>query len=550
METTGSGPYAAVFEPHETGGSYLVLSLDALKTPVGVSLDTPSTLSDSGNGADYILITSRNLGWDGGAARPWLRDLLSFRGGQGLRVKGVDIEEIYDEFSYGIPTPQAIKDFLGYAYTHWVRPAPQYVLLVGKGSYDYKDNLGLGTVSFVPVYLTVTDYLGETISDDWFVEISGEDAIPEMAIGRLPAETADQAETMVGKILAYERAPNTKTWEKKVLLVADNKTQDYEAVFETMNEDLVSLIPAGFSDPFRGYLGDYVTAQALTSDLKERIDQGALIVHYSGHGSTQIWANESIFSIDAYSGRNDVAELTNGDRLPFFVSMSCLTGYFAYPEAWDFPSLVEALLEAEGKGAVACLMPTGMTETDGQEVLDRGLFDAIFTQDIRALGQAVCLAKETLLANGSSYRDVAETFLFFGDPAMELKVPLPRRPVGLVAQGEDGAVALSWQPALDSSGGPVSGYNLYRSTQGGPSLRVNTSLITDTRFVDGGLTNGTPYAYGVTSVDSDGLESVRSQEASGTPEAPATPEPPPAPATPATDPESSSGCFIARAMGR
>jgi hypothetical protein len=234
-----------------------------------------------------------------------------------------------------------------------------------------------------------------------------------------------------------------------------------------------------------------------------------------------------------------VADLTNGEKLPLFVSMSCLTGYFADPDTWDFPSLAEILLRSEGKGAVAAFMSTGTTGTGGQHILDAALFDAIFTEDIRTLGPAVSAGKQTLLANGGSqYEELSETFLLFGDPAMTLKIHIPRRPSGVVVQVQAGGVALSWEGATDSNGGAVSGYNLYRSTtSGGEYTKVNTSLITraaynnaglekaNTSLITGsvyndtGLEEGTTYYYVVTSVDSDGYESARSREVSVTPAA-------------------------------
>jgi len=547
ISETGS-PYTATFEPPSGAETtYLVVSGDGVKSPVAITKDRPSTLSASQNGADYIVITHRELGWDGDVAKPWLTELLQLREAQGLRVMAVDMEDIYDEFSYGLSSPQAVKDFLTHAYQNWARPALRYVLLVGDGSFDPKDHYGTGETSFVPPYLTVTEHMGETISEDWLVRLSGDDAMADLFIGRLPADSPEQAALMVNKIHDYETSPNTKDWEKTLLLISDNQTQDYESAFEEMNETVASLVPSGFSSPLRGYLGDYCpvvetcSAAPLTQDLTDWITTGALVVHYSGHGSTQIWAHEHIFDKD------DVSALANGDRLPFFVSMSCLTGYFANPEAefLNLPtSLAEVLLLASGKGAVAAFMPSGMTATDGQEIMDRALFEAIFTQDIRTLGEAIAHAKETLLAQGSQYEDVSETFLLFGDPAMALKVPLPHRPQGLSTQGHLAGVLLSWNAATDCDGGPVSGYNLYRSTTpGGNYTKVNTSLITASQYDDTSVANGTTYHYVVTSVDAQDYESVHSQEASGS--------------TQSTNPPASEsggggggGCFINTVAGK
>jgi hypothetical protein len=116
------GSYTLDCEPQTGAGvhTYYALATDRAKTPVGISEDEASSLSATANSADYILITHRDLGWDvNGDPYSWLSDLVAFRQAQDLRVTVVDVEDIYDEFTYGIVTPQAIKDFLSYAYANW-----------------------------------------------------------------------------------------------------------------------------------------------------------------------------------------------------------------------------------------------------------------------------------------------------------------------------------------------------------------------------------------------------------------------------------------------
>jgi hypothetical protein len=207
---------------------------------------------------------------------------------------------------------------------------------------------------------------------------------------------------------------------------------------------------------------------------------------------------------------------------------------------------MEALLRTEDKGAVGAFMPTGRTTTTGQQILDTALFDAIFRQDMRTLGEAVSSAKQTLLANGEAFEDHSTTFLLFADPAMDLKVPLPRRPSGLSAEGQDNVVALQWESAKDSNGADVSGYNLYRSTTaGGGYTKVNTSLITATEYTDSSVVNGIRYYYVVTSVDGDGDESVKSQEVSAMPLVPRA-----AGTLGAGSSGGGGGCFISTVSGR
>jgi hypothetical protein len=319
---------------------------------------------------------------------------------------------------------------------------------------------------------------------------------------------------MVEKIIYYEQQQLQKDWRQNVLLVADDHSDDYEAVFETINEDAIALLPSKMV-PLRGYLASS-TPLAIANFIVSTIGTGALIVNYSGHGGLQSWADETLFAT------TDVDGLGNFGKYPFVVSMSCLTGNFG--TVWasgEVASLAETLLRAEAKGAVAALMPTGLSTTGGQHILNTALFEALFVDDIRELGAAILSAKQTLLANGggAEYEQISQTFLLFGDPATALRIPLPRMPKNVsVLRLSEGQVRIRWDAALDSNGNPVAGYNIYRaSAPAGPYSKLNTQLITTTQFIDSsgalsissGSGGGSTY-YAVTSEDGDGDESVQS----------------------------------------
>ncbi len=552
---SGSGPYSLEVEPTVTVGNrtYLAVASAAIPTPAAAVEDTASSLREPAEGADWILITSTALGWDGsGDLNGWVEELVTLRRAQGLRCAVVDVTDIFDEFGYGFATPAAIRAFLSHAYANWPRPAPRYVLIVGDATYDFKNNWNLSPapVNHVPAWLIATTYLGETATDERYVQFSADGGLAQMAIGRLPAATLTQAEAMAAKIVSYETAANTKSWQRRVVLAADNRIDDWEAVFETMGEDAAALLPAGMESPQRFYLAEYeneqLAATDLTADLLPAINAGALIVYYSGHGSLNLWATERMIDNRGGAYRDDVDSLSNTGRYPFVVNMACLSGYFLYPFAGtSWQSLAEGFMRAAEAGAVAALMPTAMTAADGQQVLSNALFEALFAEDQRRLGDALGAARQALLANsGVATQETADTFMLFGDPATVLQVPLPRRPSGLSAARQGAVVMLSWQPALDADGAPVAGYHIYRRAAGETSFRrltqapLNALAFTDTPAT--GLAAQGSWQYALTSVDGDGLESVLSQVAALTP----NPDQENEPLQSATGSGSGGGCFV------
>ena len=260
-----------------------------------------------------------------------------------------------------------------------------------------------------------------------------------------------------------------------------------------------------------------------------------MIVNYSGHGGLKTWATESIFE------DTDVPDLDNSGMYPFVIGMSCLTGNFGYVSSVNgtVPSLAETLLLADAEGAVAALMPTAMTTTSGQHILNTALFEAFFSDDIRELGPAILAAKQVLLASGSAeYEKISQTFLLFGDPALALKIPLPRMPTGVEAYRESNGVRISWNAALDSNGNAVAGYHVYRaSSPAGPYSKISSALVSGTEFIDtsGGVGadaggGSGSYYYAVSSEDGDGDESAQSLGIS--------------PASIASSAGSVAGCFV------
>ena len=404
--------------PHEltftdtVGGSpeYLAQSRALYKTVRGIVVDNPSNLQSGSNEADYILITPSEF-W---AAAGTLTD---YRAGQGLRAVRVDVQDIYDEFNYGIVSANAIHDFLKYTYENWDGVAPSYVVLLGDGNYDPKNYEDSSKTSYIPPYLASVDpWMGETAGDNRYVTVSGADTMPDMMLGRLAVNSADEAEDIVDKIIAYEANPS-EPWQNQVLAVADNA--DTGGNFPQLSDNLLA---ASLAAPFtaeRVYLSvpPNVSPSNARTAIQNHINSGKLIVNFIGHGAYNQWAGEGLLT------SSDISSLANGNKLPIMLAMACNDGYYIYPQ--NYPkadAMAEALTRAQGKGAIASWSATALGLSSGHSPLNQGFMETLLIDENVRLGQATQAGKLRLWSTNSNL-DLLDTFLLFGDPALVVKRP-------------------------------------------------------------------------------------------------------------------------------
>jgi hypothetical protein len=380
----------------EAGGRYLVVSPEAVLAP---ELETVSAsrLKSSGNGADYVVLGPRDLLE---AAKP----LLELRRRQGLRSRGVPIEEVDSEFGFGESRPEAVKEFLSFAAHHWQKPAPRYVLLLGDASYDFKDYLGTGVRNQVPPWMVKTSYLW-TASDAGYAAVHGEDDLPDLAIGRLPAKSVEEARVMVAKVLAYEETGSLS--HGPVILVADNP--DGAGDFEGDAEGIALGVLAS-RNPQRIYLGQLGT-EATRGAIEDAFDEGASLLSYLGHGGIQLWANENIFN------GSQVPSLRPQSRQPFVLTLNCLNGYFHFPY---FNSLAEELVKADGKGAIAAFSPSGLSLNEPAQIFHEALLRELLSGKHERLGDAVLAAQASYAASGA-FPELLSIYHLLGDPALKVR---------------------------------------------------------------------------------------------------------------------------------
>ncbi len=539
---SGVDPYSVSFgDTVATSSRYIALTPTARKTVSGiekviyqVSLYTPLDLLYLGNEADYIIITHVDF-WSEAVELAEYRD-------NDHRVAVIDVQQIYDQFNGGLMSAESIRDFLAYAYSNWTAPAPMFVVLYGDGSADMRLYKNFNP-TYIPPFLRLTDIdLGETAAQNRFVTLTGDDILPDMHIGRLPANTVEEAQSMLQKIVAYETECQCNGWNYNTLFVADDLEggggdfREYsnrvaDGNFPAPN-DTVKVVPAAYNIT-KIYLGDTCDPTNPNPSVECRADiidtlnnEGALFVSYVGHSTKTYWAVEKLFD------KGSIDSLVNAPCLPIMVSMTCLEGSFHDPAV---ESLAEYAVRRPDDGAIASWTPTGFGLVTGHDLLEQGLMLAMLHDEVMELGAAITEAKNFLYdethdplespGTVGQYDDLLDSFILLGDPGLLVKtdavcseIPTAVTLESAQAKAHTEGTQISWRTASETD---VLGFNIWRQPQSQSpdersrsAAKVNDELIfarrsgtvlgADYTLLDVTTVPGTSYQYELEVLHVDG----------------------------------------------
>jgi len=421
VTTNGPGSYSVTFESTQDDNErYFIAAVgddDVFFQPLNISYYEPQDYS-SLSGVDYVFITHQEL-------MNATQTLANYRESQGLSTMVVDINELYNQFNYGIYHPIAIKSFLAYTFDNWSVP-PSYALLVGGGHWNMLGHQGWSTnyeggPIFIPPNLAFVDpWQGEVDSANLLATVVGDDILPDLAIGLMPVNNSADLNVAIDKIISFE-SQSRQDWHQNILFVADN-VPDAAGDFVESSENIINNNLSIFYEPIRIYENDfncssaytpacYAATNAITSTINFT---GALFVNYTGHGDPGNWSDEKVFNT------SHLPTLNNSSKLSIFLDLTCLTGYWYHPNPGT-RSLAVELLILEDAGAVSTFSPTGLGVGQGHEILNAGFYDALFKSGIETLGGATIQAKVNLFNSGSHF-DLINTFTVFGDPALGLPI--------------------------------------------------------------------------------------------------------------------------------
>lgn len=381
-----------------------------------LSLVNWQNLQSTQNEATYLIITHQDFRTE--AER--LAQFYSSR--DGITVKVIDIDDVYNEFSYGLHDVLAIRDFLYYARENWNQQTEktEYALLFGDGHWDYRGKYADASPLKIPTFESsywVSD--GYVMSDDFFGYFLDADQktmnrnYPQIAIGRIPAQTLKEARTTIDKIITFQTRNNDDYWRQRLIISADDEfniqyPNSPEPIHTINTETLIVPKLPGFALLNKIYLMNYstVTKNQARVDLKRSLNEGSLLFNWVGHGSWERLAHETIFQ-----GSEDIPQLTNLNRYFLFYAAACDVGRYDMLNGY---SLAERILLQPQAGAIAAVSATRSTYSGPNEILN-GFFLSYALNQNYPIGKALIMAKASSSSVGNN-----RCYNLLGDPYLSL----------------------------------------------------------------------------------------------------------------------------------
>ena len=283
-----------------------------------------------------------------------LSPFVSLKQSQGFSVTIATLNQIGS-------TSTQIKSYIQDAYDNWQIP-PTYLLLVG----DSQNN----SLS-IPAW---TGAISGRVTDLYYSTTEGNDNIPDILVGRLPARNIEQLDNMIEKILTYEMLSGEEEWIKKAAFLATGDSTNYwipELTHNTLINAFTSQLEYSGSFPFDPQNGgDKLYAQsylANNTDVVHAINDERSLIIFSGHGNSVAWGTPGL-------SQANIRAISTSNALSFVTSFACETGNFDVVESFG-----ETWMIQENKGAIAFIGASGSSYWGPDDTLERNLFEPFFS---------------------------------------------------------------------------------------------------------------------------------------------------------------------------
>jgi hypothetical protein len=396
----------------------------SFKSPKIEPVETHDLIANFAN-TDVVVITHKEL-------LESAEKFAAYRKTTGLSAAVVTTEQIYNDFSGGMQDVAAVRNFIGYAVQNW-QTTPKYAVLWGDGHYDFKNIQALQT-NYLPTHqeqsvspdrnTQLYDGTMTIAGDDFYARVVGNDAKPDIAIGRVPITSPEVGLWMVDKIKHYEKNPEPGVWQQTVTLIADDGLTGHgnDGTEHSGNSEELSatIIPDDMIQR-KVYMAEYATENLPGGRRKPEVtreylnianNQGTILMNFVGHGSPRVWAHELVFERET-----TVPQFTNLNKLFFLTAPTCDFGRFDDPNR---NSGAEDLLFSKIGGAIGVFAATRPVYSNPNKEITKAFYrwvSARRNDKYLRLGDVLYEVKQTLNADND------QKFVLLGDPTMRLLLP-------------------------------------------------------------------------------------------------------------------------------
>ena len=326
----------------------------------------------------------------------------------GLTYEAVDVNTIYNEFSAGRTDPTALRNFIAYRYKMSEEGDENQfkeVLLMGQASFDFRGIL-YPDINQVPTYeMKESANIVNSYAYDGYIISIGDVVFP---IGRIPASTAEEAQTVIQKIKDYRLASRLAPWKNRLILMADDGDNGLFGYDSDTYCDSILSSDNNFNQN-KLYFSLYPKIDSAYPQVKQKLlnelSDGIFYVNYTGHGGPDKLSSEGVFTTE------DAKNLTNNNLLPLWVNSSASTSRFDDP---DIKSINRALLFNPLGGAIAAIGNSGPNYSSQNLILNSAFVEYFFDKENRSQSFGDAFAVATAAVN--NYHIM---WTFFGDPALK-----------------------------------------------------------------------------------------------------------------------------------
>lgn len=349
---------------------------------------------------------------------------------QGLRTRVVTLDEIYAEFNTGNQDIGAVRNFVKYIYDNATTDRIKYLCLFGDASFDMKDRIPNNT-NYAPTFHTIPSFslISSFMSDDYFGmmdsnegQLGAADRL-DIAVGRILANSNQQASEMVTKVQQYHEQEAYGAWRNRMTILSDDVDESWEFELEndlnTLADDIVTVRP--FMNMVKLHSDAFTQETSaggelypkVTEALLNNIQLGSLVVNYFGHGGEDGLAHERLFQ------KNDAEELSNICKYNLFVTITCEFTRFDNPYRVTGGEIT--YWNSQG-GAISLVTTTREIFASTGEFINKEFAKYLF--DFNNTGY-VSVAEALRLTKNNISNTLKRVVFYVGDPALKLAIPDP-----------------------------------------------------------------------------------------------------------------------------